>query len=312
MLHAMGAMRRTGGRLGGLLLTLLAVGLATVGLAGDAVAQGATGMVGAPTPWGLGLQASGGPVKDAISSFNTLVFWIIVAITIFVFLLLCYVVMRFRAAANPTPSRTSHNTVLEIAWTVVPVLILLVIAIPSFRLIYYQDRAVDADLTINVQGRQWYWHYGYPEQGNFTFDSYPVQEADLQPGQLRNLTVDNPLVIPVGATVRILTSGQDVIHSFFVPSLGVQKYTIPGRTMETWMRADRAGTFYGQCNQICGVNHWFMPIVVQAVPREQFDAWAAEARTRFAEGLPPGPVRSLAAAPETPVDGVLHVAEARR
>ncbi len=273
---------------------------------GDALAQG---MVGAPQPWGMGLQASGGPIKDAISSFNSLVFWIIVIITIFVFLLLCYVVFKFRAAANPNPSRTSHNTLLEVAWTVIPVLILVVIAIPSFRLIYYQDRAVDADLTINVQGRQWYWHYGYPDHGNFTFDSYPVQTADLQPGQLRNLDVDNPLVIPVGATVRILTTGQDVIHSFFVPSLGVQKYTIPGRTMETWLRADRAGTFYGQCNQICGVNHYFMPIVVRAVPPAEFQAWAEQAKTRFAEGLPPGPVPALAAAPAATT---LNVAEARR
>ncbi len=277
---------------------------------GDALAQAAGGgMVGAPEPWGMGLQASGGPIKDAISSFNSLVFWIIVAITIFVFLLLVYVVLKFRAEVNPNPSRTSHNTLLEVAWTVIPVLILVVIAIPSFRLIYYQDRAVDADLTINVQGRQWYWHYAYPDHGNFTFDSYPVQTADLQPGQFRNLDVDNPLVIPVGATVRILTTGQDVIHSFFVPSLGVQKYTIPGRTMETWMRADRAGTFYGQCNQICGVNHWFMPIVVRAVPPAEFQAWAEQAKTRFAEGLPPGPVPALAAAASAPT---LNVAEARR
>jgi cytochrome c oxidase subunit 2 len=283
---------------------------------GQAFAQEAP-MVGAPQPWGMGLQASGGPIKDAISSFNSLVFWIIVAITIFVFLLLCYVVFKFRASANPNPSRTSHNTLLEVAWTVIPVLILVVIAIPSFRLIYYQDRAVDADMTINVQGRQWYWHYGYPDHGNFTFDSYPVQTAELQPGQIRNLDVDNPLVIPVGATVRILTTGQDVIHSFFVPSLGVQKYTIPGRTMETWLRADRAGTFYGQCNQICGVNHWFMPIVVRAVPQAEFQAWADQAKTRFAEGLPPGPVPALAGAPAATTihagaPAPLNVAEARR
>ncbi|NGM22978.1 cytochrome c oxidase subunit II [Roseomonas stagni] len=307
MRHVISAFRGfAGGRLAAFAWALLAMMVA----GGEALAQGAAqGMVGAPQPWGMGLQASGGPIKDAISSFNSLVFWIIVVITIFVFLLLCYVVWKFRAEVNPNPSRTSHNTLLEVAWTVIPVLILVVIAIPSFRLIYYQDRAVDADLTINVQGRQWYWHYGYPDHGNFTFDSYPVQTADLQPGQIRNLDVDNPLVIPVGATVRILTTGQDVIHSFFVPSLGVQKYTIPGRTMETWLRADRAGTFYGQCNQICGVNHWFMPIVVRAVPPAEFQAWAEQAKTRFAEGLPPGPVPALAAAPATPT---MNVAEARR
>ena len=276
--------------------------------AGAALAQQAP-MVGAPVPWGMGLQASGGPIKDAISSFNTLVFWLMVAITIFVFLLLVYVVWRFRASANPNPSQTSHNTPLEIAWTVVPVLILLVIAIPSFRLIYYQDRAVDAEMTINVQGRQWYWHYAYPDHGNFTFDSYPVADQDIRPanGQIRGLSVDNPLVIPVGANIRILTTGQDVIHSFFVPSLGVQKYTIPGRTLETWIRADRPGVYYGQCNQICGVNHWFMPIVVKAVPQAEFDAWVASARTRFArQDAPAAPALAEAA------EDTIRIAAARQ
>ncbi|MGG5818874.1 cytochrome c oxidase subunit II [Falsiroseomonas sp. HW251] len=282
-------------RHGGLvLLGLLALG-------GAAMAQGASpGMIGAPQPWGVGLQPAGGPIKESIHSFNDLVFWIIVLITVFVAGLLCYVVWKFRESANPAPSKTSHNTTLEIAWTVVPVLILVIIAIPSFRLIYYQDRAVDPEMTINVQGRQWYWHYAYPDSGNFTFDSYPVADSDIQPaqGQIRSLSVDNPLVIPVGASIRILTTGQDVIHSFFVPSLGVQRYTIPGRTLETWVRADRPGIYYGQCNQICGTNHWFMPIEVRAVPREEFNAWAEQARTRFAQGLPPGlPPSALAAAP---------------
>ncbi|PWS37868.1 cytochrome c oxidase subunit II [Falsiroseomonas bella] len=289
----------------------MAFGLLALG-AGAALAQAEAPMVGAPTPWGMGLQASGGPIKDAISSFNSLVFWIIVAITIFVAILLVYVIWRFRAAANPNPTRTSHNTMLEIAWTVVPVLILVVIAIPSFRLIYYQDRAVDAEMTINVQGRQWYWHYAYPDHGNFTFDSYPVAQGELGQGQIRNLSVDNPLVVPVGANVRILTTGQDVIHSFFVPSLGVQKYTIPGRTLETWIRADRPGVYYGQCNQICGVNHWFMPIEVRAVPREEFNAWAEQARTRFAQGLPPGPPPSALAERAPAEASTTTLAEARR
>jgi cytochrome c oxidase subunit II len=269
-------------------------------LIGTALAQGhdeSGAVVGQPTPWGLGLQPAAGPVKEAIHDFNTLVLWIIVIITLFVMALLAYVVFRFRESANPTPSRTSHNTIIEIAWTVVPVLILVVIAIPSFRLIYYEDRARDADLTINVQGRQWYWHYAYPDSGNFAFDSRPIPTEDLQPGQPRNLAVDEPLVIPVGATVRVLTTGQDVIHSFFVPALGVQKYTIPGRTLETWFKADRPGTFYGQCNQICGTNHWFMPIQVHAVPKAEFDAWAAEAKTKYAQADgSPAPVAAAAPA----------------
>ena len=268
-------------------------------------------MLGAPTPWGIDLQPAGGPVKEAIHDFNVLTLWIIVVITIFVGALLAYACWRFRASANPNPSRTSHHTLLEVAWTVAPVLILLVIAIPSFRLIYYEDRAREPDMTINVTGRQWYWHYAYPDNGNFAFDSYPIATADLRPDQLRNLAVDNPLVVPVGATVRVLTTGQDVIHSFFVPALGVQKYTIPGRTLETWFRADRPGTFYGQCNQICGTNHWFMPIAVQAVPRAEFDTWVAQARTRFAEGQAPGWAGSQAlAAPSAPAANTT-VAEVR-
>jgi cytochrome c oxidase subunit 2 len=251
--------------------------------AGPASAQTAQGVVGAPTPWGVDLQPAAGPVKEAIHDFNVLVLWIIIIITLFVLALLAYCVWRFRETANPTPSRTSHNTVLEIAWTVVPVLILLVIAIPSFRLIYFQDAPRDADMTVNVQGRQWYWNYSYPDHGGFTFDSRPIPDDDLQPGQLRNLAVDEPLVVPVGATVRVLTTGQDVIHSFFVPALGVQKYSIPGRTLETWFRADVEGIFYGQCNQICGTNHWFMPIAVRAVPEAEFRAWVEEAKGKYAQ-----------------------------
>lgn len=287
----------------------LAVALATMMTAGSALAQPASGaapqpggVVGAPVPWGMGLQPSGGIIKDEIHWFNGLVFAIIVVITLFVLALLAYCVWRFRADRNPVPSKTSHNTALEIAWTVVPVLILVVIAIPSFRLIYFQDRAANADLTINVQGRQWYWHYQFPDHGNFAFDSRPVPDTEIAAGQIRNLSVDEPLVVPVGRNIRIITTGQDVIHSFFVPALGVQRYTIPGRTMETWMRADHVGTYYGQCNQICGVNHWNMPIEVRAVPQEQFDAWVAQARTRFAAAPAPAP------AAENPV----QIAEARR
>jgi cytochrome c oxidase subunit 2 len=280
--------------------------------AAGAVAPGtsASPEVIAPIDWAMGLQAAAGPVKEEIHDFNQMVLWIITAITIFVGVLLLYVAWRFRASRNPVPSRTSHHTLLEVAWTVVPVLILIVIAIPSFRLIYYQDRAVDADMTINVTGRQWYWHYAYPDAGNLAFDSYPVATADLQPGQLRNLDVDNPLVIPVGKNIRVLATGQDVIHSFFVPSLGVQKYTIPGRTLETWFRADRAGTFYGQCNQICGQNHWFMPIVVKAVPPAEYDAWLAQARQRFAadQGAPAPVVAQTNGA----ANGVTTVAELSR
>ncbi len=264
-------------------------------------------MVGAPLAWGIGLQEAGGVLKQRIHDFNDLLLWIIIAITIFVFILLVLVVIKFRAGANPVPSKTSHHTGLEIAWTVIPVLILVVIAIPSFRLVYYEDRAVDADLTINVQGRQWYWHYEYPDHAGVAFDSRPVPNDELKPGDLRNLAVDEPLVVPVGARVRVITTGTDVIHSFFVPSLGVQKYTIPGRSLETWFQADREGIFYGQCNQICGTNHWNMPIAVRAVPREQFNAWVEDARKRFAAAPAQTPVVA-----EAPTGATLQIAEARR
>jgi len=303
----------------GVAATGIGAALAVAG-AGRALAQAATQAMpdctppaagealGAPTNWGMGLQASGGIIKDCIHDFNTLVFWIITVITIFVLALLIYCVWRFREDKNPNPSRTSHHTMLEIAWTVIPVLILVVIAIPSFRLIYFQDRATNADLTINVQGRQWYWHYQFPDHGNFAFDSRPMQDDEIRGTQLRSLSVDEPLVIPVGRNIRIITTGQDVIHSFFIPSLGVQRYSIPGRSIETWMRADRPGTFYGQCNQICGTNHWFMPIEVRAVPQEQFDTWAREARTRFAAA--PGPAETIAAAPAAA--DTVQIAAARR
>lgn len=285
--------------------------LGLVAAGGIAIAQGDAPMVGAPVPWGMGLQESGGPIKDRISSFNDLVFWLMAAITVFVAGLLAWCVWRYSAARNPVPSQNSHNTVLEIAWTVIPVLILLIIAVPSFRLIYFQDRARDADLTINVTGHQWYWNYRFPDHGNFTFDSRPLQEEDIRSGQFRNLEVDEPLIIPVGRTIRVMTQGADVIHSFFVPSLGVQRYGIPGRTLETWMQADRVGTFYGQCNQICGVNHWFMPIVVKAVPQAEFDAWVASARTRFARQDAPAPALA-APALAPPENDTIRIAAARQ
>ena len=290
--------KRFGAAMGGLMAAMAAT---------PALAQG---MVGAPHAWGMGLQEAGGPIKEAIHDFNTLVFAIIAVITIVVLALLAWCVWRFRASANPTPSTTSHNTLLEVAWTVVPVVILLVIAIPSFRLIYYQDRTPNADITVTVQGRQWYWHYTYPDHGNFAFDSYPIPEDQLPPERrhLYRLAVDNELVIPVNANVRVITQGFDVIHSFFVPALGVQRYTIPGRALETWMRADREGVFYGQCNQICGTNHWFMPIAVRAVSREDFDKWVAEARTRFARADEPA-APAIAAPAQT---DTVQIAEARR
>ena len=262
-------------RLGGALALMAGSAFVT---AGQALAQ-------APRPWQMGLQDPSSPVAHGIQDLHTLVLWIITIITIFVAALLGWVMYRFNATRNPVPSRTSHNTLLEVAWTVVPVLILVVIAIPSFRLVYFEDRTKEADLTIKVTGHQWYWEYNYPDNGNVDFNSM-YDEAKLQPGQLRLLDVDNPLVLPAGKNIRILTNSADVIHSFYIPSFGVQRYAVPGRTIETWVRADKPGQYYGECNQICGTNHSYMPISIKVVTPEEFAAWVQEAKTKFAADAP--------------------------
>jgi len=253
--------------------------------AGSAWAQApAGGELGAPKPWQLGFQAPESSVQSGIEALHSLVLWLMAMVTVFVAALLLYCVWKFRASVNPKASRVSHHTALEVAWTVLPVLILVVIAIPSFRLIYYEDRTDAPDMTIKVTGHQWYWEYNYPDNGNVRFDSYMIAEDDLKPGQLRNLDVDNRVVVPAGKNIRILTTSADVIHSFFIPSLGVQRYAIPGRTIETWVRVDKPGVYYGECNQICGTNHSAMPISVQAMNDQDFAAWLETAKTKFPGG----------------------------
>jgi len=273
-----------------LLAAIIVAGIAPFALAPPAHA------LGTPSPWEIGMQPSAGPIKTNIIELNNLVMVIITIITVFVGVLLLWVMFRYNAKRNPTPSKTSHNSVLEIAWTVLPVLILVIIAIPSFRLVYYEDRTHDPDMTIKVTGHQWYWEYTYPDHGNLDFTSYFVPDDQLKPGQLRLLTVDNQLVVPVNKNIRVLTTSADVIHSFFVPALGVQRYAIPGRTIETWFRADKTGVFYGECNQICGQNHSRMPIAVHAVTDQEFTAWLAQAKTKFADTAPARPEQPVSVA----------------
>src|SRR5262249_27346451 len=201
------------------------------------------------------------PVHDRLDQLHDLLLVIITVITLFVLGLLIYTIIRFRASAHPTPTRTAHNTTLEVLWTAIPIVVLVVIAIPSLRLLYYQDRTRDAGLTLNVTAWQWYWHYAYPDQGNIEIDSRLVPEQDLQPGQIRLLEVDNRAFVPVNTNIRVLVTSNDVIHSFFVPASGVQIYGIAGRQNETWLNFERPGVYRGQCNQICGRDHGFMPIV---------------------------------------------------
>ena len=246
-----------------------------LGVCGPALAQ-------SPRPWQMGMQEAASPVSVAVHSLDHLVLVIITGITVSVAGLLLWVAYRFSAKRNAVPSRTSHNTLLEVAWTLIPVLILVVIAIPSFRLIYQEDRTQNADMTIKVTGHQWYWEYDYGDTAKIDFNSRMIATEDLKPGQMRLLDVDNQLVVPVGKNIRVLTTSGDVIHSWFIPSLGVQRYAIPGRTIETWFRADKVGTFYGECNQICGTNHSRMPIAVTAMAEPDFEKWLATAKTTFA------------------------------
>lgn len=234
-----------------------------------------------PHPWQMGLQEAASPVKHLMDSFHSLLTIIITLIVIFVAALLAYCAVRFNAKRNPVPSKTAHHTLLEVAWTVLPVIILIVVAVPSFKLLYMAERVPQADMTIKVTGRQWYWDYEYPDQGNIAFSSYIIQEADLKPGQRRLLEVDNRVVVPVNATVRLLVTAGDVIHSWALPAFGVKKDGMPGRINETWFKAEREGVYYGQCSEICGTNHGYMPIAVEVVSKEKFDAWVAKAKVAF-------------------------------
>lgn len=250
----------------------------TLLLAAAMMLSGADALANAPRPWEMGMQPAANELKARIIDLHNLVLIIITLITIFVGALLVWVMVRYNATRNPVPSTTSHNTTIEVLWTVIPVLILVVIAIPSFRLVYYLDHTPDPDMTIKVTAHQWYWEYGYPEAGELAIESRMIRDEDLKPGQLRLLEVDNQLVVPVGKKIRILTNSVDVIHSFFIPSLGVQRYAIPGRTIETWMTVDKPGVYYGQCNQICGVDHSRMPIAVKAVTQDEYKAWLGQAK----------------------------------
>jgi cytochrome c oxidase subunit 2 len=269
----------------------LAALAAWLGLDGAALAA-------APTPWQMGFQPSVTPIMRELTEFHDLMLVIITAITLFVFALLFYVLWRFSAKRNPTPSRTTHNTVVEILWTVIPVLILVFIAVPSFALIYHAEVIPKADMTIKATGHQWYWEYEYPDHGGFSFDSNMIEDDDLKPGQKRLLEVDQRIVVPVGKTIRVIvTAAPDgVIHAWAVPAFGVKIDAVPGRINETWFKAEREGSYYGQCSELCGVRHAFMPIRVDVVSEGAFQAWLAKARVEHAAApaAPAGPVELAA------------------
>jgi cytochrome c oxidase subunit 2 len=241
-------------------------------------------MAATPEPWQIGLQAPAGSIAEKATDLHNLLLVIITAISVFVLALLIYVCFRFRESKNKVATKTTHNPLIEVIWTVVPVIILVVIAVPSFRLLYFQDRTDLADMVVKVTGAQWYWSYEYPDE-QLAFDSYMIEEDELTEGQQRLLEVDYPMVVPEGTRVKLLIEGVDVMHSFFVPSLAVQKYTVVGRTNETWIDVPMGvTTYYGQCNQICGRNHSYMPIVIKAVSAEDYKIWLEGAKEEFATG----------------------------
>lgn len=234
-----------------------------------------------PKDWQIGLQAAVTPTMERINSFHNMLLYIIVAISLFVLALMVYAMVRFRKSANPTPSKTTHNTLVEVLWTVIPIVILVTIAVPSFRLLFFADRAANPEMTIKAIGHQWYWSYEYPDHGDITFDAIMVPDSDIKAGQVRLLTTDNAVVVPIDTDVRLLTTSVDVIHSFAMPAFGVKLDANPGKVNETWFRVTKAGTYYGQCSELCGVNHGFMPIMIRAVPKAEFTRWVAEAKTAF-------------------------------
>lgn len=264
-------MKMSIGRMGRQLLRFAVAGMAFVA-AGSASAE-----MGQPAPWEHTLQEAATPVMENIIWFHNFLLVLITVITLFVLALLVIVVMKFNSKANPVPSKTTHNTLIEVAWTLIPVLILVGIAVPSFRLLFLELDVPKPDLTVKVTGKQWYWSYAYPDNGKFEFDS--LLDKDKQP---RLLGVDNEMVVPVNKVVRIQTTGADVIHSFAVPAFGVKIDSIPGRLNESWFKATKTGMFYGQCSELCGKDHAFMPIAVRVVSDQEFATWVEGAKKKYA------------------------------
>jgi cytochrome c oxidase subunit 2 len=235
-----------------------------------------------PKNWQLGFQDSASQGMTEIVSFhNNILLPIIIAITVFVLFLMIYTCIRFRESKNPNPSKTTHNVAVEVLWTLVPCLILIVMAVPSFKLLYKQDTIPKVDVTIKAVGYQWYWGYEYPDE-NIIFESYMIKEDELKENQPRLLTVDNEIVVPVNKVVKVLITANDVLHAWALPSFGVKRDAVPGRINETWFKAEKVGTYYGQCSELCGIQHAFMPITVRVVTDEEYAIWLAEAKMKFA------------------------------
>ena len=246
---------------------------------------------GQPKPWQLHFQEARSPVMKRVTRMHDTLLWVMGGVAFLVAFLLSFVVFRFRASRNPTPSQTAHNTTLEILWTLVPTLFIFSLMVPTIRLLRFMEIEPEAEVTIKATGHQWYWSYEYPDLGEIGFDSNMIEDKDLKPGQLRLLTTDNPLVVPVGKVINLQTTSMDVIHSFAVPSLGVKRDCIPGRLNQVWFKIEKPGVYYGQCSELCGARHAFMPIMVIALKEPEFEAWIKAAQSRWGKG-PRSPVPS--------------------
>ena len=235
-----------------------------------------------PEPWQLGFQEAATQNMSMITDFNNFLLILMTAITVFVLGLMVFVMLRFNSKANPNPSSTTHNTLVEVVWTVVPIIILVVIAIPSFRLLYFQRDIPEADMTVKAVGYQWYWGYEYPDHGDFAFDSLMLSDEE-RGDQPRLLATDTAMVVPVDTTVRVVVTAADVLHAFAMPAFGLKIDAVPGRLNETWFKAEKTGTFYGQCSELCGIRHAFMPIRIEVVSKEEFAAWVKDAEAEYAQ-----------------------------
>jgi len=236
-----------------------------------------------PKEWQLGFQeAASQSMREIVNFHNNLLLPVIITISVFVLFLMIYTCIRFRASRNPIPSKTTHNFAVEILWTLIPCLILIVMAVPSFQILYKQDTIPKAEVTIKAVGYQWYWGYEYPDE-NIIFESYMIKEEDLKENQPRLLTVDNEIVVPVNKVVKVLITANDVLHAWALPSFGVKRDAVPGRINETWFKAEKIGTYYGQCSELCGIQHAFMPITVRVVSEEEYIKWLSGAKIKFAK-----------------------------
>tara|TARA_B100000575_G_C23091138_1_gene629077 strand:- start:10 stop:837 length:828 start_codon:yes stop_codon:yes gene_type:complete len=239
-------------------------------------------MADQPKDWQLGFQkAASESMRDIVNFHDKLLLPIIIGISVFVLFLMIYACVRFRASANPVPSKRTHNVAVEVLWTLIPCLILIIMAVPSFKILYKQDAIPKADVTVKAIGYQWYWGYEYPDE-NIIFDSYMIEDKDLKENQPRLLAVDNELVVPVNKVIKVLITANDVLHAWALPSFGVKRDAVPGRINETWFKAEKIGTYYGQCSELCGIKHAFMPITVRVVSEDEYEEWLIEAKEKFA------------------------------